>query len=244
MLKGKSKITAALIIGLTLGSSAVVNASTLLDATTVNTSTQADQKMHECNGGRGAVYKVLRDKLGFSNMDIENAAKSRKTAFDLAKTKGYTSDQLRNIVIDEHTRKLEEDVQSGKITKENADKMKADFNAKIQKWDGSLKHNEKHGKKHKAVYSVLKNKLGYSDSDVEKAAKEGKSAFDLAGAKKVTPDQFKEMVIEEQSKYIDEAVSHGKLTKEEGESKKAKVKTNMQNWNGSLQHKESNSKNK
>lgn len=244
MLKGKNKLITALILGLSLGAGTVVNASTQMDTTEVNTSIQAQPKMHKCNGGQGTLYRVLKDKLGISELEIQNASSSGKTAFDLAKTKGYTPEQLKTILIDEQSKKIDEELKAGKVTKENAVTMKNDFNAKIQKWDGSLKHKEGYGGKHKSAYKVLKDKLGYSDSSIEKAVKEGKSAFDLASEKKVTPDQFKEMVIEEQSKRIDSAVSDGKITKEEGESRKSKLKLHMQNWDGNLKHKETDSKKK
>lgn len=237
MLKGKSRIAAAIIVELCLSAGTVVHASTLSDTTISNASIQVKQSTHKCKGNTGAVYRVLKNKLGFNDTEIENAVKEGKTAFDLAKTKGYTQDQLRTIIVEEQSNKIDEKVKEGKVTKETADKIKADFKTKMQSWDGSLKVKERYGMRHNAAYSVLKNKLGYTDSDIEKAVNDGKSAFDLAAAKKITAEQLKAMIIEEQSKNVDSAVSKGKITKEEGENMKSRLKSHMQNWDGSLKHK-------
>lgn len=144
MVKGKGRIAAAIIIGLSLSTGAVVHASTGSITDIPNASVQVEQNSLKRRGNTGAVYRVLKDKFGFSDTDIQNAVQGGKTAFDLAKTKGYTPDELRAAIVEEKSNKIDEKVKEGKITKETADKIKADFKVKMQNWDGSLKH--KHSK--------------------------------------------------------------------------------------------------
>ena len=46
------------------------------------------------------------------------------------------------------------------------------------------------------------------------------------------------MIIDAQSKRIDEWVTNGKITKEKAATVKSNLKTKMKNWDGDLKHKE------
>lgn len=75
--------------------------------------------------------------------------------------------------------------------------------------------------------SVLKNKLGLSDKEIDQAIKSGKSIYDLAKEKGMTKEQFKAALLEEKFKAIDKAVADGKITKSQGDSLKETVKNSM-----------------
>lgn len=79
------------------------------------------------------------------------------------------------------------------------------------------------------VAGVLKNKFGVTDEEIGKAITSGETLYDVAKDKGVTDDQFKSAVIEERIKTIDQAVSDGTITKEQGDFMKERIKTNSSN---------------
>lgn len=84
------------------------------------------------------------------------------------------------------------------------------------------------------ITNVLKNKLGLTDAEITNAKNSGKTPYELATEKGMSQEQLKTSLLEEKTKAIDAAVSKGTITKEEGESLKAKLNTNMQNCTGNF----------
>lgn len=227
MKKRNLKIITTLAITLSLG----------LGGITIHAATSNTQKVeHKCN----PAYSVLKNKLGFTEAQIDDAAKTGKTAFDLAKEKGMTADQLRTTIIDTKSKKIDEMVAEGKITKDKADTIKAALPSKIQKWDGSLKQHKGHH--FNIVYSILQSKLGFTKTQIDDAAKAGKTAFDLAKEKGMTPDQLRTAIIDVKSQRLDKMVNEGKLTKDKASTIKSDWTEKIQKWDGSLTHKTNESK--
>lgn len=84
------------------------------------------------------------------------------------------------------------------------------------------------------ISNVLKSKFGLSDSDISNSVNSGKTLYDIAIEKGMTEDQLKASLLEERTKAIDAAVSKGTITKEEGETLKANLNTNMANCTGNF----------
>jgi ribosomal protein S20 len=84
------------------------------------------------------------------------------------------------------------------------------------------------------VVSVLKDKLDLTDEDITAAKDSGKTLYDIAEEKGVSAGQVKDALYEERAKAIDAAVEKGTITKEQGETLKANLKTNMENCPGTF----------
>lgn len=198
-----------------------------------------DDNKNECKMEKhpGIVHGILKNDLGFTDEDIKSAEKSGKNVFDLAKQKGISQDKLKEMIIDKQSKKVDEDVVSGKIPKEKADEIKSHFKEKISKWDGNLKIDKHRCGMHNPVYGILKKDLGFTDEEIKSAADSGKTAFDLAKQKGISHDKLKEMIIDKETKNIDKAVTDGKIPKEKADEIKSSFKSRIQNWDGSLKHK-------
>lgn len=235
MVKRNFKLMTALAITLSLSLGFVTAHAAAAPSTVSGTTEKVECKMNNKVGFCNPTYSILENKLGFTKTQIEDDAKSGKTAFDLAKEKGMTEDQLRTAIIDAKSQKIDQMVTDGKITKDEATAMKTNLSTKIKNWDGNLKQ---HKRGHfKAVHSVLENKLGFTKTQIEDAAKAGKTAFDLAKEKGMTEDQLRSAIVDAKSKKIDQLVSEGKITKEKSDTIKANLKDKIQKWDGSLVHK-------
>lgn len=233
MVKRNLKIMTTLAITLSLSLGIVTAHAATSSSTTPDATQKVESKMNNkvCFGN--PAYSILESKLGFTKAQIDEAAKAGKTAFDLAKEKGMTPDQLKKAIVDEKLKKIDQLVADGKITKEKADTIKADLPARIKEWDGNLKHHK--GGHLKPIYSILENK-GFTKAQIDEAAKAGKTAFDLAEEKGMTKDQLKAAIIDEKSKKIDQAVTDGKITKEKADTIKSNLANKIKEWDGKLTH--------
>lgn len=88
--------------------------------------------------GHGSLNSIVKAKLQLTDADMENALKSGKTAFDLAKTKGITEKQLKAYILEEKFKAIDEAVKLGNVPAEKAEKIKSRMTEKVEKWDGRL----------------------------------------------------------------------------------------------------------
>ena len=234
MVKRNLKIMTALAITLSLSLGIVTAHAAASSSTTPDATQKVESKMNNKVGFGNPAYSILESKLGFTKAQIDEAAKAGKTAFDLAKEKGMTEDQLKKAIVDEKSKKIDQAVTDGKISKEKADTIKAKLSTRMQEWDGNLKQHK--GGHLKPIYSILESK-GFTKAQIDEAAKAGKTAFDLAKEKGMTPDQFRSEIVSAKSKKVDEMVSSGKLSAEEAKTMKSDFANRLQKWDGALTHK-------
>ena len=141
MVKRNLKVMAALALVVSLASGFVtVHAAAPSNNTAANNSTQIEHKIKNKKDGANSIYSTLESKLGFTKAQIQDAAKSGKTAFDLASEKGVTADQLKSMIIDAQSQNIDKMVSKGKLTQDKANTMKANLKTKMQNWNGNLGH--------------------------------------------------------------------------------------------------------
>lgn len=84
------------------------------------------------------------------------------------------------------------------------------------------------------ISNILKDKLGLSEADITSAVNSDKTLYELAVEKGMTEEQIKAALLEAKTQAIDEAVNKGTITKEEGETLKANLNTNIANCTGNF----------
>ncbi|MCR8644197.1 LysM peptidoglycan-binding domain-containing protein [Paenibacillus sp. N1-5-1-14] len=89
-------------------------------------------------------FKEIGTLLGMSDADFKQAVKSGKSVADLAKEKNVELQKLVDAQVSELMKHVEEQVQSGKITKEQADKRKASFTQMVTKMFEDKAHKGQH----------------------------------------------------------------------------------------------------
>lgn len=65
--------------------------------------------------------------------------------------------------------------------------------------------------------SILRDNLNMNDKEIEDALNSGKHMWEIAEEKGMSNEDFKNAMVEERTKAIDEAIKNGTITKEEGE---------------------------
>ncbi|ERI94582.1 hypothetical protein HMPREF1982_00889 [Clostridiales bacterium oral taxon 876 str. F0540] len=81
---------------------------------------------------------VLLNKIGTTNSEIEEAKHTHKTAYDLAKDKGFSEEQFKMFVNQERTRGIDELVLNRKISDEVGEQVKQKIIQHTNSWDGML----------------------------------------------------------------------------------------------------------
>ncbi|MCY6356548.1 hypothetical protein [Clostridium sp. ZS2-4] len=79
------------------------------------------------------------------------------------------------------------------------------------------------------VTSVIKEKLNVTEEDINNARAKGKTISEFAEEKGLSHDDFQAALIESKNKAIDEAVTKGTISKEDGEAYKKAIKENAAN---------------
>lgn len=153
MIKFVKKI-AAMALCLAIGISATAYASPETNNTTKKENiNQYNKGANEGNkgysnqsshGGKQHKGKVL-EKLGITREELEEAKRSGKSFFDIAKSKGHSESEVKKIMIEDRNNYIDQAVKDKKVTKEKADQIKKIVNEKIKNWDGNLKENSNAG---------------------------------------------------------------------------------------------------
>ncbi len=79
------------------------------------------------------------------------------------------------------------------------------------------------------ILTNLLNSKGVSQEEISSALSSGKTLHDILNEKGVTDEEIKEYMVSEKTKAIDEAISSGKVTEEEGNQLKENIKENSAN---------------
>lgn len=79
------------------------------------------------------------------------------------------------------------------------------------------------------ILTNLLESKGVSQDEISSTLNSGKTLHDLLNEKGVTDEEIKEYMVNEKIKAIDEAISSGKVTEEEGNQLKENIKENSAN---------------
>jgi lipoate-protein ligase A len=203
---------------------------------------QPAKKIQECkhkvfHGDRE--FNKLAKQLGLTEQEFTEAESSGKSLFDLAKTKEYTPEQVRNMLIENKTEAINKAVADGKLTRDDGDKLIKDTREKVRKWDGTIKpHNPKYRNGNFEDLSSIKE-LKLTKEDIEAGRKSGKTLFEIAKEKNgMTPEQVKSILIRAKTDDINKKVEEGKLTREKADTIISKMKLTIERWDGIFDSKE------
>jgi uncharacterized protein (DUF849 family) len=81
---------------------------------------------------------VLINKIGATNSEVEEAKLLSMTAYDLAKDKGFSEEQLKMFINQERVRPIDELILNRKISDDVGQQVKEKIIQHTDSWDGSL----------------------------------------------------------------------------------------------------------
>lgn len=81
---------------------------------------------------------VLLNKIGVTSSELEEAKKTNKSAFELAKEKGFSEEQLKMFINEKRYVAIDELVLNRKISREIGEQVKEKIKEHTDKWSGDL----------------------------------------------------------------------------------------------------------
>jgi hypothetical protein len=85
-----------------------------------------------------SIETILKEKLGFSEKEIQDKKISGKNAFAIAKEKGVDKESLKKIVIKTKCKKIDDALGDGYVSSKLADMMKNAVKSRTEKWNGEF----------------------------------------------------------------------------------------------------------
>lgn len=174
---------------------------------------KSKESKHPEKGERHAI-PILDEAASILNMDKEtlSASLKEKSMVEIAKEKGISEADLIGKLKTVRSKKIDEAVKAGKLTAEQAEKMKANMEKHLKfmvNHKGGFWHG-KHGMRHKMLPAPdkLASIIGLSEDQLKAQLKEGKSLAEIAAAKGMSKDQLVGKIKDEMTPWIEKMVEH------------------------------------
>ncbi len=177
-------------------------------------------------------YEETAQILGIEKAALTDQLKSGKSIVDIAKEKGISEAALVEKIMAGRSAKLEEAVQSGKLTRERADTIKTKMQSHLAQ---QLKHKglfeEEPGHPHHKRGDLiphlgpekLSGMLGMSKDELVAQLKTGKSLAEIAAEKGISKDELIAKIKDELTPALEKAIERkppvAKEHKEKGKDK-------------------------
>jgi predicted DNA-binding protein YlxM (UPF0122 family) len=176
--------------------------------TTSSTPTQAASTTQAVSTQHANLFKHKANQfedqklLTLLNIDaqtLKQDLKAGKSLADIAAEKNITEQQVIDLLVTDATQKLDQAVQSGKLTQDKADKMKTNLTDKIKKVVERKGTFHEGKKKQGFAGGYLKDAadvLGTTPQDLLSQLKTGKSLAQIAQAKNMTEQQLVDALLQ------------------------------------------------
>ncbi|EGW40663.1 hypothetical protein DOT_1410 [Desulfosporosinus sp. OT] len=180
-------------------------------------------------GSMGSVMNILAQDLNnISTETLITDLNAGKSINDIATAQGVDKAKLAQDVQDALTANIEQAVQSGKLTEEQATTMKSKVTEQVQNLlsrtqQAKVNRGAEFGASMSSVMNVVAQDLNISTETLMSDLKAGKSINDIATAQDVDKTKLAQDVQAALAANIDQAVQAGKITEEQAATMKSKL---------------------
>jgi transposase-like protein len=190
--------------------------------------------MHRGHGGP-MDNSALLTLLNIDEETFRNEMKAGKTLAAIAQEHGVSEQALKDFMKKQMTQRIEAGVKAGKLTAEQAEKMRADMDKRVTSMiNGEAPMHRGHGGQHKMDNSALLTLLNIEKETLRSEMKAGKTLVVIAQEHGVSEQALKETIIGQMNQRIEDGVKSGKITADKAEQMKANLEqhaTDMINGN-------------
>ncbi|HWR43609.1 hypothetical protein [Sporomusa sp.] len=167
----------------------------------------------------------LLELLKIDAETLKNEIKSEKTLVAIAGEHGVSEQALKDFMVVQMTERMEEGVKAGRITADQAEKMKARMEERVSKMinsKGPMHHGPRAG--HAPFENAkLLELLKIDAATLKNEIKSDKTLVAIAGEHGVSEQELKDFLTEQMTQRIEEGVKAGRITADQAE----KMKSNM-----------------
>jgi urease accessory protein UreF len=193
-------------------------------------------------GPHGGLLEVVAEALKMTVDELREALADGQTVAELAEAKGVALEDIAVALVAAHAEYLQQAVESGRLTQEEADAKLAEMEANILE---RLESGElvgpggpggpgrpgvpggPRGGHFGAPFDVVAEALGMTVDDLREALVGGQTIAELVEAKGVALEDIAVALVAAHAEYLQQAVESGRLTQEEADAKLAEMEANI-----------------
>ncbi|MGQ7279114.1 hypothetical protein ACT91Q_14195 [Brevibacillus thermoruber] len=173
-----------------------------------------------------ALLKLDEEKL-------QSELKAGKSLAEIAKEQGVSTDELVSLLTKQQEEHLAAAVKEGKLTQEQADKLKETISERVQHIVEDTHLGKGFGKffvkfpgfgSNEELLALLK----LDEEKLQSELKAGKSLAEIAKEQGVSTDELVSLLTKQQEEYLATAVKEGKLTQEQADKLKESISERVQ----------------
>jgi uncharacterized protein YidB (DUF937 family) len=203
-------VASALAGGAALGVTGIAGAQTNDD----RPAAEADAPRH------GPKLDAAAQALNLSVGDLRSKLESGQTLAQLAQVQGVDAQAVINALVADATTHIDQAVQDGKLTADQANERKAGLQERITKLVNEGKPRGEHGPKLDAAAKAL----NVSVDDLRSKLEGGKTLAQVAKDQGVDVQKVIDAMVADATAHIDQAVKDGKLTADQASERKSGLK--------------------
>ncbi len=183
-------------------------------------------------GPRGLHSDVVAEALGMTVDELHEALKDGQNIAELAEAKGVDLQDIADALVAAQAERLQQAVEDGRLTQEEADEKIAQMEANILE---RLESGELAGPGGPGMpggprdghSDVVAEALGMTVDELREAMKDGKTIADLAETNGVALQDVADALVAAHAERLQQAVEDGRLTQEEADERIAQMEANI-----------------
>lgn len=199
----------------------------------VNHSTASAQSDFAKKEGMKDHHKDNMALLQFLKLDaqtFETARKDGKSLITIAKEHGISEQELKDFMVEQMTKHMEERAKEGKLPENKKSYTRADIEKHVSDMmngKGNMHHN--HGQKHHAAFDKTKllELLKMSDESLKNEMKAGKTLVEIGKEHGVSEEMLKTTLAEQMLEHIEKGVKAGRISADKAEQMKANIEKHV-----------------
>jgi hypothetical protein len=214
-----SRLLASAVAVSTLAGGAVFGATAVAGAQTGDDRPPAEGR----RGCHGPQLEAAAEALGVSEDDLRQQLRDGKTIAQVAQERNVDVQQVIDAMVADATARIDEKVQEGDLTAEEANERKANLPDRITRLvnEGRPQGGGPRGRGLKLEAAA--EALGVSEDDLRQQLRDGKTIAQVAQERNVEVQRVIDAMVADATARIDEKVQEGDLTAEEANERKANL---------------------
>ena len=170
--------------------------------------------------GRGPGLDAAAEALGISVDDLRSKLEGGATIAQVAQQQGVDVQKVINAMVADATAHIDQAVQDGKLTADQADERKAALPDRITRLVNEGKPKGE-GRGHGPKLDAAAKALGVSTDELRDQLRGGKTIAQVAEARNVDKQKVIDAMVADAEQHLDQAVQDGKLTADQANERKA-----------------------
>ncbi|AIF52515.1 DUF2680 domain-containing protein [Pelosinus sp. UFO1] len=191
---------------------------------------QSDSGKKEGMRDHHADHVALLQFLKIDAQTFEAARKEGKSLVAIAKEQGISEQVLKDFMVEQMTKHMEERAKEGKLPENKKSYTRADIEKHVSDMmngKGNMHHN--HGQMHHAPVDKTKllELLKMSDESLKNEIKTGKTLVEIAKEQGVSEETLKTTLVEQMLQRIEKGVKAGRISADQAEQMKANIEKHV-----------------